>query len=63
MPPITHKCNYCGKEILPGTGMMYVRNDGTILWFCSSKCRKYMLKYHKDPRKLKWTSSYIRVRK
>ncbi|AEE93639.1 MULTISPECIES: 50S ribosomal protein L24e [Acidianus] len=62
MPPVTHKCSFCGKEIRPGTGLMYVMNDGTILWFCSSKCRKYMLKYHKDPRKLKWTTSYMRVR-
>ncbi len=34
---------------------MYVKNDGSILWFCSSKCRKNFLKLGRNPRKLKWT--------
>lgn len=55
------KCSFCGKEVMPGTGIMYVRNDGTVLWFCSSKCRKNMLKLGRDPRKLKWTSKYKKV--
>ncbi|EZQ03079.1 MULTISPECIES: 50S ribosomal protein L24e [Acidianus] len=62
MPPIPHTCNFCGKTIPVGTGMMHVKVDGTILWFCSAKCRKYMLRYHKDPKRLKWTKSYMRVR-
>ncbi|WP_084739550.1 50S ribosomal protein L24e [Sulfuracidifex tepidarius] len=53
------ECSFCGKTIPKGTGMLYVKTDGTLLWFCSSKCRKYMLKYKKDPKKLKWTSSYM----
>ncbi|QIW23115.1 50S ribosomal protein L24e [Sulfolobus sp. S-194] len=57
--PSVKQCSFCGHEIPPGTGLMYVRNDGTILWFCSSKCRKSMLKLHRDPKKLKWTKSYI----
>jgi len=55
------KCSFCGKEVIPGTGIMYVKNDGTVLWFCSSKCRKNMLKLGRDPRKLKWTSKYKKV--
>jgi len=39
-----------------GTGMMYVKNDGTILRFCSSKCRKNMLELKRIPRHLKWSS-------
>lgn len=51
------KCTFCGGEIEPGTGLMYVMNDGTILWFCSSKCLKnYRMK--RDPRKYKWTLKY-----
>jgi len=51
------KCAFCGGEIEPGTGLMYVMNDGTILWFCSSKCLKnYRMK--RDPRKYKWTLKY-----
>ena len=37
---------------------MFVKNDGTIFWFCSNKCRKNMLKLGRDPRKLKWTAKY-----
>ena len=55
------KCSFCGKEVMPGTGIMYVKNDGSTLWFCSSKCRKSMLKMRRDPRKLKWTKKYKKV--
>jgi len=51
----TQKCSFCGRDIEPGTGMMFVRNDGTVLWFCSSKCRKSLVEMKRDPRKLKWT--------
>ncbi len=37
---------------------MYVNNDGSIFWFCSSKCRKNQLKLGRDSRKLKWTMYY-----
>ncbi|BBD71637.1 50S ribosomal protein L24e [Sulfodiicoccus acidiphilus] len=55
-------CSFCGHQIAPGTGLMHIKNDGTILWFCSSRCRKYMLEYGKDPKKLKWTKFYTKVR-
>jgi len=51
------KCYFCGKEIEPSTGLMYVKADGTILWFCSSKCFK-SFKMKRDPRKLPWTEKY-----
>jgi len=53
-------CAFCGKEVKPGTGRMYVKNDGTVLFFCSSKCRKNMLILRRDPRKLKWTRFYVK---
>jgi len=37
---------------------MFVRNDGSILYFCSTKCRKSLMTYDRDPRKLKWTVYY-----
>jgi large subunit ribosomal protein L24e len=52
------KCSFCGKPIEMGTGLAFVRNDGTMLWFCSSKCRKSMLDLKRDPRKLKWTDKH-----
>ncbi len=54
MPRIVH-CSFCGVEIEPGTGIMYVTNDGSVFWFCSSKCYKSYLKLRRDPRKFKWT--------
>lgn len=51
-----YKCSFCSKDMVVGTGMMYVRNDGTILRFCSSKCRKNMLELKRIPRHLKWSS-------
>ena len=53
-----HRCAFCGKEIRPGHGIMYVKNNGTVLWFCSSKCRKSMMELRRNPKRLKWTSRY-----
>ena len=54
------RCSFCGREIKPGYGSIYVKNDGTILYFCSSKCRKNMLKLKRNPKKVKWV---IKTRK
>jgi len=53
--PRTWKCSFCGKEFKQGTGMIFVKRDGTLLRFCSSKCRKSVLELKRDSRKLKWT--------
>ncbi|MCX8181474.1 MAG: 50S ribosomal protein L24e [Thermofilaceae archaeon] len=53
-----YTCSFCGTGIQPGSGMWYVRVDGTILRFCSSKCFKNALKLRRDPSKLKWTLVY-----
>jgi len=37
---------------------MFVKNDGRILGFCASRCRKSYLKLRRDPRELKWTTYY-----
>ena len=55
------KCSFCGKEIEPGTGLMYVKNDGTVLYFCSSKCFKNW-KLGRNPRKVRWTEAYQQAR-
>lgn len=36
----TRSCDYCGDEIEPGTGTMYVEVNGETTYFCSSKCEK-----------------------
>ena len=47
-------CSFCGKEIEKGTGVMFVRNDGKIFYFDSSKCEKNMLKLKREPSRVKW---------
>jgi large subunit ribosomal protein L24e len=56
--PADHKCSFCGKDFPHGIGLMYVKSDSTIHWFCSSKCRKNMLKLKREPKKIKWTKHY-----
>lgn len=47
------KCSFCGSTIKPGTGKMFVKNDGTVIIWCSSKCEKnYRL--GRVSKKLKW---------
>ncbi|MCS7115925.1 MAG: 50S ribosomal protein L24e [Nitrososphaerota archaeon] len=52
------KCSFCGADIPLGRGIMFVKNDGSVRWYCSSKCRKNALELKRDPRKLKWTRFY-----
>ncbi|MCK4247434.1 MAG: 50S ribosomal protein L24e [Methanomicrobia archaeon] len=56
--PRVKTCSFCSKEIEPGTGMMYVRKDGTVFTFCSSKCERNMIKLKRKPRKVRWTQTY-----
>ncbi|MDI9620099.1 MAG: 50S ribosomal protein L24e [Candidatus Nezhaarchaeota archaeon] len=56
-------CTFCGRSIPSGTGVMYVKRDGNILYFCSSKCRKSMLYLRRNPAKSKWTKSTRRTYK
>lgn len=56
------KCSICGSNISKGSGKMFVRNDGRIFYFCSSKCQRNF-KLGRDPKKLKWVSSEKKVKK
>ena len=51
-------CSFCGKVVPKGTGKMFVKKDGKILYFDSSKCEKNLLKLNRKPRNFKWTKSY-----
>lgn len=57
------KCNFCGKNINPGTGKMLVKKDGKIIWFCSNKCEKNMLKLKRKPISTKWSKFYMKEEK
>ncbi len=60
MSLLVKPCSFCDRPVPKGSGTMLVRNDGTILWFCSAKCKKNMLELRRDPRKLKWTKKYVK---
>ena len=51
---------FCGRRITTGEGIMLVRNDGQVQWTCSGKCKKNLRVLKRDPRKLKWTSKYVK---
>ncbi|MCD6467895.1 MAG: 50S ribosomal protein L24e [Thermoplasmata archaeon] len=51
-------CSFCGNELEPGTGKLYIRKDGTIYHFCSNKCQKNLLKLKRVPRKVRWSRLY-----
>ncbi|HIH06866.1 MAG TPA: 50S ribosomal protein L24e [Candidatus Nitrosotenuis sp.] len=58
MSLIVKPCSFCDRPVAKGSGSMLVKNDGTVLWFCSPKCKKNMLVLKRDPRTLKWTKKY-----
>ncbi|WP_435358305.1 50S ribosomal protein L24e [Haloarchaeobius sp. DFWS5] len=51
----TRDCEYCGDDITPGTGTMFVHTDGTTVHFCSAKCEKNA-SLGREPRELEWTA-------
>jgi large subunit ribosomal protein L24e len=53
-------CSFCGNEIEPGTGKIYIKVDGTIYNFCKNKCHKNMIQLKRVPRRTSWTQQYMR---
>ncbi len=47
-------CSFCKGELDRGTGKMYVRRDGSALYFCATKCQRNMMKLGRSPRKTLW---------
>ena len=60
MSLLVKPCNFCDRPVAKGSGTMFVKNDGTVLWFCSAKCKKNALVLKRDPRKLKWTNKHVK---
>jgi len=57
--PVKRVCSFCGNEVEPGTGKMFVRRDGTVFFFCSSKCEKNLLDLRRVPRTVRWTRAAV----
>jgi len=53
-------CTFCGTEIEPGTGRMYIKKDGVVYNFCTSKCFKNLVVLKRVPRRTTWTRYYER---
>lgn len=54
------KCSFCRKNIEPGTGIMFVKNDGRVFNFCAAKCEKHLIVLNHKPRETKWSDAYIK---
>jgi len=50
-------CSFCESEIPKGTGIVYAKKDGTVFYFCSSKCRKNTMKLKREGRRQNWTEA------
>lgn len=50
----TRECDFCGTTIAAGTGRMFVRTDGSVYHFCSSKCESNF-DLDRDPEETGWT--------
>lgn len=52
-------CIFCNHEIPKGTGLLYVKRDGSSLPFCSSKCRRNLLGLGREGRLVEWTAKSV----
>jgi large subunit ribosomal protein L24e len=53
-----YTCSFCGTDVEPGTGSIHVKGDGSLLYLCSSKCRRNEVYLKRRARRLKWTEVY-----
>lgn len=53
-------CSFCGSPIERGTGKMFVKADGSIMFFCGHKCE--MNEAIRDKKKVRWTHEYRKLK-
>jgi large subunit ribosomal protein L24e len=53
-------CSFCGIPIEPGSGKLFVKKDGSVYHFCSSKCQHNMLGLGRINRHTKWTKAFTK---
>ena len=47
-------CTYCNRPIPRGTGKLFIRKTGKMIYLCSSKCDKNMNQLGRKQAKMKW---------
>ena len=48
------RCTFCKQNYEFPRGMTLILNDGNIMYFCSSKCRRNAIKLKRDNKKVNW---------
>ena len=54
----TKTCSFTGKQIPPGTGMMYVKKTVQVLYFINSKAKKNYVNLIRIPARTRWTDTF-----
>lgn len=57
------KCAYCGIEQEDYLGTYLIKNDGSVVYYSSSKCMKGHLGNKRDRRKVRWTEAFKTAQK
>lgn len=57
------RCSFCREHIEPGTGKIFVKNDGRIFAFCSKTCQKHIFKLEHKARDIRWTKVFAQEKK
>jgi len=56
-------CSFCGTKIPKGTGIKFIKKDGTTYNFCSKKCEKNQLKLKRKSANVLWTKRAQQLKK
>jgi large subunit ribosomal protein L24e len=48
------RCTFCKQNYEFPRGLTLILNDGNLLYFCSSKCRRNALHLKRDNKKVNW---------
>ena len=56
------KDSFSGENIRPGTGLIFVKKDGTIHYFADQKTKRNMLKLGRNPNMVRWTQAYQKTK-
>ncbi|MDP1729157.1 MAG: 50S ribosomal protein L24e [archaeon] len=48
------RCSFCKQNYEFPYGLSLILNDGNIMYFCSSKCRKNAVNLKRDSKKVNW---------